>query len=189
MKMKISTTILLVLLTTSLLAQKNYLIVVDSEPKGMYSTNGELVFTEVVQETAMRRISVNFNSKEKYKVRLNWSIKEYALANVYFSFTKDGVFIGRMIVANDGGEKTVRPATDNEMFSVPKNHLLKASNLYLLADGIALGGTLGGIALIEDDPLAATQVIVISTVLSYLIKFSGHFHIASASENPLLYFN
>ena len=187
--MKITVTILLVLLTTSLLAQKNYLIVVDSEPKGIYSTNGELVFTEVVEEAAMRRISVNFNSKEKYKVRLNWSIKEYPLEIVFFSFTKDGDFIGRMIVADDGVGKTVRPATNNEMFSVPKNHLLKASNLYLLADGIALGGTTGGIALIEDDPLAATQVITISTVLSYLMRLRGHFHIASAGENPLLYFN
>jgi len=163
--------------------------VVDSEPKGIYSTNGELIFTEVLQEAAMRRISINFNPKEKYKVRLNLSIKEYPLENVFFSFSKDGDFIGRMIVADDGGGKTVRPATDNEMFPVPKNHLNKASNFYLLADGIALGGTVGGIALIEDDPIAATQVIAISTIVSYLIKLGGHFHIASAGENPLLYFN
>ena len=172
--MKTSTNILHVLLTFSLFAQKNYLIVVDSVPKGIYSTNGELVFTEVVDETTMKRISANFNSKEKYKVRQNWSIKEYALENVFFSFTENGDFIDRMTVTNDGGEKTVRPATEDEMFSVPKNHLLKASNLYVLADGIELGGTVVGIALIEDDPLAATQVIIISSALSLeIIPTSG----------------
>ena len=62
--------------------------------------------------------------------------------------------------------------------------IINAANKYIIADGIALAGAVGGIAL-ADDPIAASQVIAISSTISFIIRMSGHLQLAKAGDTPI----
>ena len=54
------------------------------------------------------------------------------------------------------------------------NYIKRASNRYLLAEGVAVTGAAISLGLFQNDPVAAASILTISSIISYAIRISGH---------------
>jgi len=182
--MKPTAIILFTLMTFCVFAQKkNQLIVINEEPVGMYSIRGGVVFTDTVKDTTMKTIAFHFSSQGEYNVRLNWNLSEYKFQDSYYLFNDQGEFLGNSLVSGEGNNNVLFEGNKNDI-NLHNKLIINAANRYVIADGIALAGAVGGIAL-ADDPVAASQVIAITSVVSYIIRMSGHFQLVKAGDTPI----
>ncbi|MDA9052104.1 hypothetical protein N9H61_05770 [Schleiferiaceae bacterium] len=165
--------LLFALLSLNLFAQSGnyYLVVDDTAAVGMYSERYGLTFTEELDEKVMSNIKDNFENHNHYSVNLNWNLEDFFFEEEYYTFDSDGILLGIFPVDAtmiEIQEKNFPKETFNG------NYLKRASNRYLLAEGIAVAGATISLGLSQDNPRAAANVLAVSSMISYCIRISGH---------------
>lgn len=173
--------LLLTLLSLNVFGQRgNHLLVVDDTAAvGMYSERYGLTFTEELDEKVMSNITNNFENHNSYVVKLKWDLENFFFEEDYYAFDSDGIFLGKFSVD--------RTMIEIEQKNFPKetfngNYLKRASNRYLLAEGVAVTGATISLGLSQNDPIAAASILTISSIISYAIRISGH--IALGKQTP-----
>ena len=150
---------------------RNYYIVInDTAEVGMYSTRSGLIFTEEVDVEVMDNIKANFNEKI-YRQR-NWDLSDFNFEEEYFSFDAKGELLGKLSTEYNESSEII----DDDILKLNSNanYVSKASGRYILSETIALGGTAVSLALSQDDPLAAANILAATSLISYCIRISGH---------------
>jgi hypothetical protein len=158
--------LLLTLLSLNVFGQReNHLLVVDDTAAvGMYSERYGLTFTEELDEKVMSNITNNFENHNSYVVKLNWDLENFFFEEDYYAFNSDGIFLGKFEIEQKNFPK--------ETFN--GNYIKRASNRYLLAEGVAVTGAAISLGLFQNDPVAAASILTISSIISYAIRISGH---------------
>lgn len=167
-------TILFLFAFAALRGQSNQLIIVENtDTIGFHSRSIGLVFTTEVNQELCNKIQRQLGYP-KYYTRLKWSLDDYEFSKPDAHFSLDGLYKTntdeKSLTAYSLSEEGLNRSSIIEL----QNNVKIASNRYLLADAVQVGGNTVGMILVADAPVTGVMVSGISNIVGYFIRLSGH---------------